>query len=82
MRSIRVCNILYWTFWQLDHFFRYSWLRLLIIIPEIVLSSLLSICVENVAVCTMWFGDWYDFYIVQKEVDDVGDAEKRLVQTV
>ena len=54
----------------LNFFFRYSWFRLLLIIPEIILSSALSIIVENWAVCTMWFGDWYDFYIVEKEVDD------------
>jgi hypothetical protein len=42
----------------------------LLVIPEIVLSSALSIVVENCAVCTMWFGDWYDFYIVEKEADD------------
>ena len=48
---------------------RFSWLRWAFAIPEIVVSSVLSICVENLAICTMWFGDWYDFYIVQKEAD-------------
>lgn len=51
-------------------FFRYSWFRLLLAIPEIIVSSTLSIVVENMAVFTMWFGDWYDFYIVEKELDD------------
>lgn len=70
---------------------RYSWPRLAFAVPEIVLSSLLSIVVENLAVCTMWFGDWYDFYIVEKEVEeevvpaaaaDNVDVRKKLVQTV
>ncbi len=35
----------------------------------------------------MWFGDWYDFYIVQKEVDEEDkdeekEDEKRLVRVV
>lgn len=50
-------------------FFRYSWLRLLFVLPEIILATLLSICAENFAVLTMWVGDWYDFYIVEKESD-------------
>jgi hypothetical protein len=49
---------------------RYSWLRLLAVIPEIILASIMSIVAENCAVVTMWFGNWYEFYIVQKESDD------------
>jgi len=56
---------------------RYSWPRLILVAFEIVVSSSLSIVVENLAVCTMWFGDWYDFYIVQKEVE----AEEGSVDT-
>ncbi len=41
--------------------------------PEILLASVLSICAENLAVMTMWFGNWYEFYIVQKESDDLTD---------
>ena len=70
--------------------YRYSWIRTLLVIPEIILSSLLSIIVENTAVCTMWFGDWYDFYIVEKEVEeDTGsnnsgddDGERKIEQIV
>ena len=28
-----------------------------------------SIICENLAVISMWGGDWYDFYIVEKEND-------------
>ena len=48
---------------------RFSWPRSLLVFPQIVVSSTFSIIVENLAVCTMWFGDWYGFYIVQKEVE-------------
>jgi len=41
------------------------------VIPEILLATLLSIIAENFAVMTMWIGDWYDFYIVEKESDIV-----------
>ena len=37
---------------------RYSWPRLLLVVPEIVLSTMLSIVVENCAVFAMWFGRW------------------------
>ena len=37
---------------------RYSWPRLLLVVPEIVLSTALSIVVENCAVFAMWFGRW------------------------
>ena len=37
---------------------RYSWPRLLLVAPEIVLSTALSIVVENCAVFAMWFGRW------------------------
>lgn len=57
--------------------FRYSWARLVFAVPEIVLSSVLSICVENLAVFTIWFGDWYDFYIVEKETDEERGNTKR-----
>jgi len=40
----------------------------------VIISSTLSIIVENVAVCTMWFGDWYDFYIVEKESESINSA--------
>ena len=68
-------------------FVRYSWLRLLLVPHEIALSNALSICLEISAVLTMWFGDWYDFYIVQKEVDEEDEDEekedkKRLVRVV
>ena len=53
---------------------RYSWLRMLFIIPELVLSTTLSIIVENTAVCTLYFGDWYEFYIVEKEADGGGNV--------
>ena len=62
-------------------FSRYSWLRLALVLPEIVLSSVLSIVVENLAVCSMWFGDWYDFYIVEKELDE-DLANKKVLQMV
>ena len=44
-------------------------------LPEIAISSFLSVIVECTAVCTMWFGDWYDFYIVEKEVDEETDLK-------
>jgi hypothetical protein len=34
-------------------FCRYSWLRLLFVVPEIVLATLLSIVAENLAVLVM-----------------------------
>ena len=58
---------------------RYTYLRLLVVIPEILLASITSILCENIAVITMWFGNWYEFYIVQKEseddVDDIDDSK-------
>ena len=46
-----------------------SWWRLLLVIPEILVASTVSLVAENLAVILMWFGDWYSFYIVQKEVE-------------
>jgi len=44
--------------------------------PEILIASTVSVVLENIAVLTMWFGNWYDFYIVQKEVEsDDTDVE-------
>ena len=68
-----------------------SWLRLVLVIPEILVASTVSLVAENLAVILMWFGDWYSFYIVQKEVkgmetvhdaapsDDVGEDTKPLM---
>merc|ERR1712154_99344 len=53
---------------------RYSWPRLLLVVPEIVLSTALSIVVENCAVFAMWFGRWDQFYVVQKETDGMRNA--------
>ncbi|TRY73453.1 hypothetical protein TCAL_07901 [Tigriopus californicus] len=68
---------------------RYSWIRLLLVVPEIVISSGVSIIAENCAVCTMWVGDWYDFYIVDKELEEFEEIEEsqvkpqgRLIETV
>ena len=45
-----------------------------------------SIICENLAVISMWGGDWYDFYIVEKEnepADTEEEAEtKQLVQMI
>ncbi|XP_023334273.1 beta-1,4-mannosyltransferase egh [Eurytemora carolleeae] len=46
---------------------RYSWFRSVLSVIEIALASVLSIIVENLAVICMWGGDWYDFYIVEKD---------------
>eukprot|EP00096_Caligus_rogercresseyi_P006422 TRINITY_DN22844_c0_g1_i1.p1 TRINITY_DN22844_c0_g1~~TRINITY_DN22844_c0_g1_i1.p1 ORF type:complete len:474 (-),score=105.53 TRINITY_DN22844_c0_g1_i1:124-1545(-) len=46
---------------------RYSFPRLLLSIPEILLASTVSIIAENIAILSIWSGDWYGFYIVQKE---------------
>ena len=32
------------------------------------MASTISVVAENLAVVLMWFGNWYSFYIVQKEV--------------
>ena len=45
------------------------------IIPEIIIASTVSVVLENIAVITMWFGNWYEFYIVQKEVESDPDVE-------
>ena len=50
---------------------RYSYLKLILVIPEIILASITSLILENVAVILMWFGNWYEFYIVQKESEDL-----------
>jgi len=47
---------------------RMSWFRLALSIPEILIASTISLVAENLAVILMWFGNWYTFYIVQKEV--------------
>lgn len=54
---------------------RSSWLRILIMMPEIIIASTVSVVLENIAVITMWFGNWYGFYIVQKEVESDPDVE-------
>lgn len=59
---------------------RYSWGRLVLVVPEIIFATLLSICVENLAVLTMWCGDWYDFYIVEKESDTLEGTKLEEVQ--
>ena len=45
-----------------------------------------SIICENLAVISMWGGDWYDFYIVEKEnepADTEEEAEtQQLVQMI
>ena len=45
-----------------------------------------SIVCENLAVISMWGGDWYDFYIVEKENDPSPDSEdpetQKLVEVV
>jgi hypothetical protein len=41
--------------------------------------------VENLAVVSMWGGDWYDFYIVEKDndaADSNDDIENRHIETV
>ena len=57
-----------------------SWLRLVLAAPEVLVASAVSLVAENLAVILMWFGDWYAFYIVQKEVqgmdDDGGYSDK------
>jgi hypothetical protein len=35
---------------------------------------LLSIVVENLAVLSMWGGDWYDFYIVEKDNESLEET--------
>ena len=47
----------------------------MLIIPEILIASTVSVVLENIAVVTMWFGNWYSFYIVQKEVESDLDVE-------
>ena len=56
-------------------FYRSSWLRMVLIMPEIIIASTVSVVLENIAVITMWFGNWYGFYIVQKEVESDPDVE-------
>ena len=41
----------------------------------IFISFHFSIVVENLAVISMWGGDWYDFYIVEKD-NQVESAEE------
>ena len=57
-KSFVIMNLsrdLYILMWQVR---RYSWPRLMLVVPEIVLSTALSIVVENCAVFAMWFGRW------------------------
>eukprot|EP00088_Acartia_fossae_P068071 TRINITY_DN8564_c0_g2_i2.p1 TRINITY_DN8564_c0_g2~~TRINITY_DN8564_c0_g2_i2.p1 ORF type:complete len:472 (+),score=66.19 TRINITY_DN8564_c0_g2_i2:49-1464(+) len=54
---------------------RYSWIRSVFSVLEIIIASTLSIVVENLAVISMWGGDWYDFYIVEKD-NQVESAEE------
>ena len=65
---------------------RYSYLKLILVIPEIILASVTSLILENVAVILMWFGNWYEFYIVQKESEDFkqqnNDDSKPLIEEV
>jgi len=65
---------------------RFSYLRILLSFFEIILASTLSIVCENLAVISMWGGDWYDFYIVEKENDPSPDSEdpetQKLVEVV
>ncbi len=63
--------------WDVSFDCRFSWLRLMFAVPEIIVASTLSLVMENVAVCSMWFGEWYNFYIVEKESDQGFDEEKR-----
>jgi len=55
---------------------RYSWLKSALSVIEIALASTLSIVVENLAVVSMWGGDWYDFYIVEKDNDTDQEDEQ------
>ena len=50
------------------------------VIPEIILASIMSIICEHIAVMTMWFGNWYEFYIVQKETDTVCDSHQETTE--
>ena len=47
----------------------------------IIINLIFSIIVENCAVICMWGGDWYDFYIVEKE-NDAEDNNEKCVDTV
>ena len=60
---------------------RFSILRLIFVIPEVIFASIVSIVCEHIAVFTMWFGNWYDFYIVQKEVDFEGSSDTKKMAT-
>jgi len=63
---------------------RYSYIRMLLSIIEIVLASTLSIICENLAVISMWGGDWYEFYIVEKEnePEDQDSDTAKLIEVV
>ena len=61
---------------------RFSWPRTLASVVEIMLASTLSILVENCAVLSMWGGDWYDFYIVEKEFDEEEERREESVHLV
>ena len=50
---------------------RFSFLRILFVIPEIIIASIVSIICEHIAVFWMWKDkSWYEFYIVKKETED------------
>ena len=59
---------------------RFSIFRIIFVIPEIILASIMSIICEHIAVMTMWFGNWYEFYIVQKETDTVCDSHQETTE--
>lgn len=65
------------------HVLRFSYLRILMSVFEIILASTLSIICENLAVISMWGGDWYDFYIVEKDNSDSEESEsQKLVEII
>jgi len=64
------------------NFHRFSYFRMALSVIEIILASFLSIFVENCAVVSMWGGDWYDFYIVEKENEAEEEASAKPVEVV
>ena len=45
--------------------------------------NIFSIICENLAVISMWGGDWYDFYIVEKDNTESEDSEtQKLVEII
>ena len=51
-------------------YIRRNFWRKILMVPEILVASTVSIICENVAVITLWFGSWSHFYIVQKETEE------------